>query len=62
MMTLPFRCVFSFCDSVVRVVTFVLYVLVSLEIVRLKNRRPFTGDANDVPSEKLSENIQPGLR
>jgi len=33
MMTMPFRCVFSFCDSVVRVVTFVLYVLVSLDIV-----------------------------
>ena len=57
-MTLPFGYVFSLSYYVVPVVAFVLYVLASLEIIAEEIEDPFSGDANDVPTEKLSENIQ----
>jgi len=58
MMTLPFGYVFSLSYYVVPVVAFVLYVLAGLEIITEEIEDPFSGDANDVPTEKLSENIQ----
>lgn len=57
-MTLPFGYVFSLGYYVIPVVAFVLYVLASLEIIAEEIEDPFGGDPNDVPSDKLSENIQ----
>ncbi len=57
-MTLPFGYVFNLGYFVIPVVAFVLYVLASLELIAEEIEDPFGGDPNDVPSDKLSENIQ----
>jgi len=57
-MTLPFGYVFTLNYYVVPVVAIVFYVLASLELIAEEIEDPFSGDANDVPTEKLSENIQ----
>lgn len=57
-MTLPFGYVFSLGYIVVPVVVFVFYVLASLELIAEEIEDPFGGDANDVPTDKLSENIR----
>jgi len=54
-MTLPFGYVFTLNYYVVQVVAIVLYVLASLELIAEEIEDPFSGDANDVPTEKLSE-------
>ena len=56
-MTLPFGYVVSLSYYVVPVVAFVLYVLASLELIAEEIEDPFSGDANDIPTEKISENI-----
>ena len=56
-MTLPFGYVFSLGYYVIPVVAFVCYVLASLELIAEEIEDPFGGDPNDVPTEKLSENI-----
>ena len=60
-MTLPFGYVFTLSYYVIPVVAFVFYVLASLELIAEEIEDPFGGDANDVPTEKLSENIQKGV-
>ena len=57
-MTLPFGYVFTLSYYVIPVVAVVFYVLASLELIAEEIEDPFSGDANDVPTEKLSENIQ----
>ena len=57
-MTLPFGYVFTLSYYVVPVVAVVFYVLASLELIAEEIEDPFSGDANDVPTEKLAENIQ----
>jgi len=57
-MTLPFGYVFDLGYFVIPVVAFVFYVLASLELIAEEIEDPFGGDANDVPTERLSENIQ----
>ena len=57
-MTLPFGYVFQLGFYVVPVVAFIFYVLASLEIIAEEIEDPFGGDENDVPTQKLSENIQ----
>lgn len=57
-MTLPFGYVFSLGYLVIPVVVFVFYVLASLELIAEEIEDPFGGDANDVPTEKLAQNIQ----
>lgn len=57
-MTLPFGYVFQLGYYVVPVVAFICYVLASLELIAEEIEDPFGGDQNDVPTEKLSENIQ----
>jgi putative membrane protein len=57
-MTLPFGYVFSLGYYVIPVVAFVLYVLASLELIAEEIEDPFGGDENDVPTDKLSQNIQ----
>lgn len=57
-MTLPFGYVFSMGYYVVPVVTFIFYVLASLELVAEEIEDPFGVDANDLPTDKISKNIQ----
>ena len=57
-MTLPFGYVFSMGYYVVPVVTFIFYVLASLELVAEEIEDPFGIDANDLPTDKISKNIQ----
>lgn len=56
-MTLPFGYVFSLGYLIIPVVTFVFYVLASLEIIAEEVEDPFGGDENDLPLEKISANI-----
>jgi len=56
-MTLPFGYVFQLGYYVIPVVAFIFYVLASLEIIAEEIEDPFGGDENDVPTDKLSENI-----
>jgi ion channel-forming bestrophin family protein len=57
-MTLPFGYVFQLGFYVIPVVAFIFYVLASLEIIAEEIEDPFGGDENDVPTDKLSQNIQ----
>ncbi|MBS1743401.1 MAG: hypothetical protein JST81_10225 [Bacteroidetes bacterium] len=56
-MTLPFGYVFNLGYYVIPVVAFIFYVLASLEIIAEEIEDPFGGDDNDVPTNKISENI-----
>jgi putative membrane protein len=56
-MTLPFGYVFQLGYWVVPVVAFIFYVLASLELIAEEIEDPFGGDENDLPTEKLAENI-----
>ncbi len=55
--TLPVGYVFSLGYYVIPVVAFVFYVLASLELIAEEIEDPFGGDDNDVPTDKISENI-----
>ena len=56
-MTLPFGYVFSMGYYVIPVVAFVFYVLASLELIAEEIEDPFGGDENDVPTNKIAQNI-----
>ncbi|WP_116787962.1 bestrophin family protein [Flavobacterium psychrotrophum] len=57
-MSLPFGYVFQLGYYVIPVVVFVFYVLASLELIAEEIEDPFGTDANDLPLEKISENIR----
>jgi len=57
-MTLPFGYAFSLGYYVVPVVVFIFYVLASLELIAEEIEDPFGGDANDLPTKKIAENIK----
>lgn len=57
-MTLPFGYVFSLGYYAIPVVIFIFYVLASLELIAEEIEDPFGLDANDLPIEKISENIK----
>jgi len=57
-MTLPFGFVFTVGYYVIPVVAFITYVLASLELIAEEIEDPFGGDQNDIPTQKLAENIQ----
>lgn len=57
-MTLPFGFVFTLGYYVIPVVTFITYVLASLELIAEEIEDPFGGDLNDIPTEKLALNIR----
>ena len=42
----------------VPVVIFIFYVLASLELIAEEIEDPFGGDANDLPTRKIAENIK----
>ncbi len=56
-MTLPFGYVFSLGYFVAPMVAFVFYVLASMELVAEEIEDPFGNDANDLPMQKIIENI-----
>ena len=57
-MTLPFGYSFSLGYYTAPVVVFIFYVLASLELIAEEIEDPFGGDANDLPTQKISENIK----
>ena len=57
-LTLPFGYVFSLGYYVIPVVVFVFYVLASLELIAEEIEDPFGTDVNDLPTQKITENIK----
>lgn len=57
-MTLPIGFVLALNYYAVPVVVFIFYVLASLELIAEEIEEPFGGDANDLPTHKLAENIK----
>ena len=57
-MTLPFGYSFSLGYYTAPVVVFIFYVLASLELIAEEIEDPFGGDENDLPTQKISENIK----
>ena len=57
-MTLPFGYSFSLGYYVAPVVVFIFYVLASLELIAEEIEDPFGGDENDLPTQKMAENIK----
>ena len=57
-MTLPLSFVFSLGYIAIPVVAFIFYVLASLEMIAEEIEDPFGADENDLPTEKISENIK----
>jgi ion channel-forming bestrophin family protein len=56
-MSLPFGFAFNLGYIAIPVVAFIFYVLTSLELIAEEIEDPFGGDANDVPTKKIAENI-----
>jgi putative membrane protein len=57
-MTLPFGYVFNLGYYVIPVVVFIFYVLASLELIAEEIEDPFGNDDNDLPTQKIAENIK----
>ncbi|BAV08254.1 putative membrane protein [Filimonas lacunae] len=57
-MTLPFGFAFKLGYLNIPVVVFVFYVMASLELIAEEIEDPFGSDANDLPLQRISENIQ----
>ena len=57
-MTLPFGYVFNLGYYVIPVVVFIFYVLASLEVLSEEIEDPFGNDENDLPTQKMAENIK----
>ncbi|WP_306350309.1 bestrophin family protein [Flavobacterium sp. '19STA2R22 D10 B1'] len=56
--TLPFGYVFQLGYYIIPVVIFIFYVLASLELIAEEIEDPFGNDPNDLPTQKISENIK----
>lgn len=56
--TLPFGFVFTLGYYVIPIVTFIFYVLASLELIAEEIEEPFGSDENDLPMDKIAHNIQ----
>jgi len=57
-LTLPFGYVFQLGYYVIPVVVFIFYVLASLELIAEEIEDPFGDDPNDLPTEKIAQNIE----
>jgi putative membrane protein len=57
-LTLPYAYVFTLGYYVIPVVTFIFYVLASIELISEEIEEPFGYDENDLPTTKISENIK----
>lgn len=60
-MTLPFGYAFALGYFAIPVVIFIFYVLASLELIAEEIEEPFGNDANDLPTQKIAENIQKNI-
>jgi len=56
-MTLPFGFVFSLGYLTIPIVAFIFYVITSMELIAEEIEDPFGEDANDLPTGKISQNI-----
>ncbi|MES2629259.1 MAG: bestrophin family ion channel [Bacteroidota bacterium] len=56
--TMPFSFVTEFRYSVIPIVMFVFYVLASLELIAEEIEDPFGKDANDLPTDAITESIR----
>ncbi|MBC7846234.1 MAG: hypothetical protein H7Y10_07055 [Flavobacterium sp.] len=57
-LTLPFPYAFTLGYYVIPVVTFIFFVLASIELISEEIEEPFGYDDNDLPTTKISENIK----
>lgn len=57
-LTLPYAYVFILGYYVIPVVTFIFYVLVTIELISEEIEEPFGYDDNDLPTTKIAENIK----
>jgi ion channel-forming bestrophin family protein len=57
-MTLPISFVFTLGYLAIPIVAFIFYVLASLELIAEEIEDPFGGDENDLPTQKLAQNIR----
>jgi len=57
-LTLPFPYAFTLGYFVIPVVTFIFYVLASIELISEEIEEPFGYDDNDLPTTKIAENIK----
>lgn len=60
-MTLPFGYVFSLGYYTIPVVIFIFYVLASLELIAEEIEEPFGNDENDLPTQRIAENIKKNI-
>lgn len=60
--TMPFGFAFSLGFFAIPVTTFIFYILASLELIAEEIEDPFNNDSNDVPMEKIAENIRNNVR
>ncbi|MFV0604353.1 MAG: bestrophin family protein [Niabella sp.] len=61
LLTLPWGYVFQLGYWVVPVVVIITYVLTSLELIAEEIEDPFGGDENDLPTQKMAENIRKSI-
>lgn len=61
-MSLPFGVVRDFGYSTIFVVIFIFYVLASLELIAEEIEDPFGSDANDLPTDAISQTIKGNLK
>lgn len=57
-LTLPYAYVFALGYYVIPVISFIFYVLASIELISEEIEEPFGYDDNDLPISKISENIK----
>lgn len=60
--TMPFGFVFSLGLYAIPVTAFMFYILASLELIAEEIEDPFGSDSNDLPMEKIAENIRGNVR
>lgn len=60
-MTLPFGYTFILGYYTIPVVIFIFYVLASLELIAEEIEEPFGNDENDLPTERIAENIKKNI-
>lgn len=60
-MTLPVGYAFALGYYTIPVVIFIFYVLASLELIAEEIEEPFGNDSNDLPTQKITENIHKNI-
>lgn len=61
-MTMPFGFITDFGYWIILLTVFVLYVLVSIEMIAEEIEDPFGNDANDLPMDEIAKNIEKSVR